>query len=271
MAQEQQSQQPQEEQLAPLSTVYPQPPPFYKNFSKQNVSELRRLRKEAGIPPSGPTPQGQTNGDDSNGEQKKDIDILSLPPELRYLIPPAPPADGNYTSFGQSNSLHPKDPNLADLEIEQLYPDHPSVHKNPQPHLIALARSLLTKYLHLLGVLSNNPEEYEQCTKELQTIVYNMHDLINKYRPHQARETLILMMEERVDKLRGEIRGIDEGAEKAKELLRGFEGDAERMRGEADGGPKADERDGVGKDAEGRTKARQMRAWDMLDQEMNES
>lgn len=266
MAQEQQPQQ-QEQLLTQLAALYPAPPPFYKSFSKQNINELKRLRKDAAVSAS---KAGQANGDQSNGEAKKDLDILSLPPELRYLIPPQPPADGIYTSFGQQKSLEPKTFTLTDHGVEQLYPDHPSVHKNPQPHLIALARSMLTKYLHILGVLSNNPENYEQSTKELETIVYNMHDLINKYRPHQARETLILMMEERVEKLREEIGGIDEGAGRAKDLMQGFEGDAERL--DQGGGERREEegRDGKAKDLEASRKVRQDNAWEALDREMGD-
>lgn len=35
-------------------------------------------------------------------------------------------------------------------------------------------------------------------TNDLQTILFNMHHLINKYRPHQARETLCLLLEQQL-------------------------------------------------------------------------
>jgi len=85
---------------------------------------------------------------------------------------------------------------------------------NPQPHLLVLARSLLTTFLALTGALSEDPTEYLDSVTNLKTIVTNMHDLINQYRPHQARETLILMLEERIEKLRGEVRAIGEAGEK---------------------------------------------------------
>jgi mediator of RNA polymerase II transcription subunit 7 len=93
---------------------------------------------------------------------------------------------------------------------------------NPQPHLISLARSLLTTFLSLTGILSQNPELYQDRVQDLQTIMYNMHDLINQYRPHQARESLILMMEERVERMRAEIRAVDESKEKVDKLLAGL-------------------------------------------------
>lgn len=262
-----------EEMLTPMKAVWPAPPPFYKNFTKQNVNELRRLRKEAGVPSAGPSSHTQLNGEQASELERKDVDILSLSAELRYLIPPQLPTDGAFTIFGQPKSLQPQDPTLADLEIEQIYPDHASVHKNPQPHLIALARSLLTKYLHILGVLSANPtDHWEQSTKELEKIVYNMHDLINRYRPHQARESLILMMEERVERMREEIRGIEEGERKAREMVSVFEGSGQ---GGGAGGPGVKEGDGQGRelkieDGEVNTKLRQERAWAMLNAEMGE-
>lgn len=263
-----QQQQVPEGQLIPIKALYPAPPPFYKNFTKQNVTELKRLRKEAGIPPAGPYVHPQATSDQPTNTQQKDLDLLSLPPELRYLIPPLPPATGTTTAFGAPVSLHPTDPTLADHGITQLYPSHPSIAKNPQPQLLALARSLLTKYLHLLGVLSVNPEQYEQCTQDLETIVYNLHDLINRYRPHQARETLILMMEERVERLRGEIRGIEEGEKRAGELLGGFERDSEGLGEEGRVGEGGQEERGKEKGSEMEREARQRDAWVALEQEM---
>lgn len=69
---------------------FPEPPPFYKHFTKQNVSKLRELRKEAA--------KNRTEGTDE--PEQGDIHVLSLPAELRFLVPPEPPSDGRYRSFG---------------------------------------------------------------------------------------------------------------------------------------------------------------------------
>lgn len=73
-----------------LSAAFPTPPPFYKHFTKQNVTKLRELRKEAA--------KNKFECDDESHQPQ--IDVLSLPPELRFLVPPEPPADGRYRSFG---------------------------------------------------------------------------------------------------------------------------------------------------------------------------
>ena len=83
--------------------------------------------------------------------------------------------------------------------------------------LLRLSKSLLLSYLELLGALAINPALSASKLADLRTIMINMHHLINEYRPHQARETLIMMMEEQVDKCRRER---DENL-KAKELVNG--------------------------------------------------
>ena len=69
-----------------LSAAFPTPPPYYKHFTKQNVTKVRQIRREAA-----------TNSDQ--------VDVGSLPADLRYLIPPEPPADGRYKSFGAQHDV----------------------------------------------------------------------------------------------------------------------------------------------------------------------
>jgi mediator of RNA polymerase II transcription subunit 7 len=196
---------------ASIAALFPAPPPFYKHFSKQNLATLRQLRKAA----------RDTHDGDNDGDGE--LDVFSLPSELRYLIPPEPPKDEKYISFGVEIDRHAPDATLDSAGIEQVYPSHPSVRSDPQPHLIALARSLLASFLSLVGILSTNPELYQEKTQDLQTLMYNMHDLINQYRPHQARETLIMLMEERVERMRREIQGIEDGKEKVRTVLQTLE------------------------------------------------
>ncbi|CAK4032339.1 Mediator of RNA polymerase II transcription subunit 7 [Lecanosticta acicola] len=243
------------EQTGPAA-AFPTPPPFYHHFTKQNLARIRQIRREAG---ASATSDGQ---DESN----RDIHVLSLPTELRYLIPPEPPGDNaNYMSFGNDMTRNATDPTLADSKIEQLYPSDPSVRLNPQPYLLALARSMLTTFLSLTGILSENPELQEMKSLDLQAIVFNMHDLINQYRPHQARETLILMMEERVEQMRKEIRAVDEGQKKVQKLLQDLQtnGQAQALQ-EDDAG-----REKIGQDLDAKKRrARQSAAWAALEAEM---
>ena len=171
---------------------------------------MRQTRKE----------RANDNAQPGVSSESQDIDVLSLPAELRYLIPPPPPADNQWRTFGVTHQFDAPEQSLEDDGTEQLYPDSDEVKQSPQPYLIALARSMLTTFLALTGILSENPELYEEQVTNLKTLVQNMHSLINQYRPHQARETLILMMEERVEKLRAEVKAIGEAGEKVDVMMR---------------------------------------------------
>ncbi|KAK4579811.1 Mediator of RNA polymerase II transcription subunit 7 [Recurvomyces mirabilis] len=212
---EQQAQAPQQERM---KAPFPGPPPFYKHFTTSNLTELRDLRRNVG---SAETGIEASTLDRASGSQ--DVDILALPTELRYLLPPPPPVDGKYNAFGFDRSLHAPPPSLQDVSIEQLYPDHPAVRLDPQAHLISLARSQLTTFLNLIGNLGQDATAgWESPTKDLEILTFNMLDLINQYRPHQARETLIMMMEERLERMKGEIEAIGEAKAKMADLVGGM-------------------------------------------------
>jgi mediator of RNA polymerase II transcription subunit 7 len=191
---------------------FPAPPPFFKSFTTSNLEQLRKLRK-------------------SSTKEGTGLDILSLPSELRYLIPPTPPTGGEWKTFAETHHDPPQEASLEAAGIEQLYPLTEDAKLNPQPHLIALARSLLTTFLALMGVLSRDPEQFLGRVEDLQTMLYNCHDLINSFRPHQARETLIHLMESRIEMMRDEIQKIREEKEKVSVLLAGLnEGQTKEIR-----------------------------------------
>ncbi|OQN98402.1 hypothetical protein B0A48_15670 [Cryoendolithus antarcticus] len=198
------------EQQAPKH-FYPAPPFFYTQFTQSNLTQLSEIRRE----------QSQ-NTRDGDVVGLATLDITLIPQELRYLIPPEPPANGKARAFNTEVGLDIPPQTLADHNVDSLVPDTPETRNNPQPYLISLARSTLTTFLALAGVLSEDPTQYAEKIEDLRMLLYNMHELINQYRPHQARETLILMMEERVERLRGEIRDIGEARVKVEGMLRGM-------------------------------------------------
>lgn len=101
-----------------------------------------------------------------------------------------------------------------------------------------------------------NPWRYLDKISDLETLFFNFHHLLNEYRPHQARESLILMMQEQLEKARTETEAImrqKENLERVIEALGGVGGiEEEALPVEK---PVEDE------------KAEAMEVWDVLERE----
>ena len=263
-----------------ILSFFPDPPPFYKHFTTENVKRLKEIEEKA-TPDDGDTKASSTYPATKLSVQQ----ILALPTELRYLIPPEPPGDDDefhvfdVVTKAKGTNVFMKNMeyiahNLAmegvftDWTYEQLYPsgssggdDDPSSTSSQQPtttnsasldrqnYLFRFLRSILLSYISLLGIVAANPtsEQKEQKLKDIMTMVANMHALINEYRPHQARHTLIERMEEQVRRKREEVEGVRRMGEKVREVLAGFG----TVDGEHKGGVKDSEtEDGVLKEEE---------------------
>jgi len=116
---------------------------------------------------------------------------------------------------------------LEDQGFKQLYTPprtptdgdiHSRKHTDREFILKRLAKSIMLNFLELLGILSINPEKAE----DLKTLFLNFHHLLNEYRPHQARESLILMMQDQLDRSRAETQGIRDMKEKVEGILEGL-------------------------------------------------
>ncbi|EDU49518.1 mediator of RNA polymerase II transcription subunit 7 [Pyrenophora tritici-repentis] len=238
-----------------ILSFFPDPPPFYKHFTTENVKRLKEIEEEA-----------TSDNDDTKTSSTTKLtteQILALPTELRYLIPPEPPGDDDefhvfdVVTKAKGTNVFMKNMeyiahNLAlegvftDWTYEQLYPsgdagtgagdtDPSSPQQQPttttnsatldrQNYLFRFLRSILLNYISLLGIVASNPtsDAKEQKLKDIMTMVANMHALINEYRPHQARHTLIERMEEQVRRKREEVEGVRRMGEQVREVLSGF-------------------------------------------------
>jgi len=215
------------EQANALAAAFPSPPPFYQHFTPENVDRIVGLRAahqssiDASSEPQPPNSKGNKLG--------AGLRLLDLPPELRFLQPPEPPVEGVYRNFGDIYNLNEVLPSLADQGIEQLYtpPDTPDSdgsgpHSDRALILKRLAKSLLLNFLELMGIMSVNPEQYAEKIQDLRTIFINFHHLLNEYRPHQARESLILMMESQLARSKSETEGIERMKAKVEGILAGL-------------------------------------------------
>lgn len=82
---------------------------------------------------------------------------------------------------------------LESQQIRRLYPQH----FDRKKELKKLNHSLLVNFLDLIDVLINAPESPRRTEKidDLTLLFVHIHHLLNEYRPHQARETLRVILE----------------------------------------------------------------------------
>jgi mediator of RNA polymerase II transcription subunit 7 len=73
-----------------LAAAFPTPPPFWQHFTPENLDRITELR----VVQVGPASKSL------DPATALPIRLLDLPPELRFLQPPEPPADGVYRVFG---------------------------------------------------------------------------------------------------------------------------------------------------------------------------
>jgi len=205
-----------EEQPPPnaLAAAFPNPPPFWQSFTPENLEHISSIR-------------AFQNQESKNYVAAKELStrLLELPAELRWLQPPEPPNDGKFRCFGDLFDMNDPLPSLEEQGIQQLYtpPDTPvGKHADRALVLKRLAKSLLLNFLDLVGILSINPALSESKIADLRTLFVNFHHLLNEYRPHQARESLIMLMQDQLEKSRAETHGIRVMKEKVDSILDGL-------------------------------------------------
>lgn len=86
-----------------------------------------------------------------------------------------------------------------------------------------------------MGIMSVNPSQYGEKIEDLRTMFINFHHLLNEYRPHQARESLILMMEDQVRRVNSEVEGIEKMKTKVSEAMKAIEATAQGTSAEING------------------------------------
>lgn len=104
-------------------------------------------------------------------------------------------------------------------------------------------------------------KQYSTKTADIQTILFNMHYLINQYRPHQARETLILQMEEQLERVRRETDENREATRRVDETLLKIDSLADQIK---DTHPEEDRRRRPEDAAAEKARGRDLEGWDLL-------
>ena len=193
----------EESQQSAISSAFPAPPPFYKSFSPSNLNRLQDHLESVGA-----APLNTFNPTDPIASSLPDT--TSLPSDLRNLVPPSIPSDGTYTTF---ETVHAVKPTTSE-----------SAPPPTQAHLVELLHRILLKFLHITHVLAIDPSMkfYGPVWDQLDALFKEMHDGINAWRPHQARESLIAMMEGQIEKIKSESERVRESVGSAKEVVEGI-------------------------------------------------
>ncbi|KAG5368073.1 Mediator of RNA polymerase II transcription subunit 7 [Yarrowia sp. C11] len=182
-----------------LLSVYPPPPWYSRYFTDENVEKVKEL-------------QGSDNPE-----------LLEAP--LKYLTPPSPPEAGAYHNFGDVWQVNDKLATLEDLGITQVY-DAAAIRGEGQEsgarvlELKKLTKSLLLAFVELTGIMGVAPEQFPTKFEHVRVLLINIHHILNEYRPHQARESLVTLMEQQISEKKQHVENIRESCEKVRETIR---------------------------------------------------
>ncbi|XP_068760922.1 mediator of RNA polymerase II transcription subunit 7-like isoform X1 [Montipora capricornis] len=117
--------------------------------------------------------------------------------ENKAIPEPPPPLNGAYSMFGASFETDESIIRPLELQgIAQLYSTTQGGFDRIK-ELKKLNHSIVINFLELLDILIKSPSspKREKKLEDLNLLFINIHHLINELRPHQARETLRVMME----------------------------------------------------------------------------
>lgn len=116
--------------------------------------------------------------------------------------------------------FHGDDAIIRSLEnqgIRRLYP----MAYDPKREMKKINHSILVNFLDLLDILIRAPDSPKRAEKieDLRMLFIHMHHLINEFRPHQARETLRVMLEVQKNQRLETAERFQKYLEKVQEIL----------------------------------------------------
>ncbi|POM76123.1 Mediator of RNA polymerase II transcription subunit, partial [Phytophthora palmivora] len=139
---------------------------------------------------------------------------------------PAPPEpmEPTYHMFGSPYSTQDVVPDLLPQPDRKLYAqgDDPVDYK---AEMKKINRSLLANFVELVDILIKKPAMFNEKLDDVELLFLNMHNLINAFRPHQARETVIQMLKTQVQERRDAARDIRRTIDESRQAV-------ERVHGE---------------------------------------
>ncbi|EGC34873.1 hypothetical protein DICPUDRAFT_152878 [Dictyostelium purpureum] len=198
--------QQQAQQIENVS-AFPPPPQFYKLYLNYTKDQFKDRENKEKIDTTTTNNNNNNNNNEEKQQSQDDQQQMNVDDDKdkkkdkkaelnKPLPPPIPPKMGShYVQFGQNYSTVDMLPSLDESGSKQLYPKGDI---EPIAELKKLNRSILFNYLQLLETLIENPTNYQKKIDDISLLFINFHHLLNSYRPHQARETLLSIMNEQI-------------------------------------------------------------------------
>lgn len=192
-----------------LASTFPNPPPFWRDFTPDKLARVDELRRAAGVDADAP------------------LRLPSVPDDLAVLQPPPEPADGCWRVFGDQYMLDDRLPTLEEQGITNLPASAPArpraaKHYDGALELKRLAKSLLLNFLELASTLARSLRDAEAKMGDVRTLFINIHHALNEYRPHQARESAMELMQDHLDRTRAETLAVRAQINRARSVLEGL-------------------------------------------------
>ncbi|KAM5559168.1 hypothetical protein ABKV19_020693 [Rosa sericea] len=109
-------------------------------------------------------------------------------------------------------------PSLEEQGVRQLYPKGPNI--DFKKELRSLNRELQQHILELADILVERPSQYARRVEEISLIFKNLHHLLNSLWPHQARATLVHILELQIKRRKQAVEDVKRRREEAQALLK---------------------------------------------------
>ncbi|XBW38420.1 hypothetical protein QEN19_004008 [Hanseniaspora menglaensis] len=220
-----------------ISSLYPEPPSYYKAFTEENLnlfnntyadenlhflSAFKSIReKEINLKNDNVSYKATNDISTNFYKQTREIVKNEDPDSNKFLFlaPPNLPEDDGLEQFSMFGNLWNIKEELPELGPIQLFPKQNTENfesdlLDKKKELKKLTKSLLLNFLLLITNLSVDtdlklePDSKENHLEHIRIILVNMHHLLNQYRPHQVNENFIMLLEEQINHKKLEIETI---------------------------------------------------------------
>ena len=115
-----------------------------------------------------------------------------------------------------------KPPELLQEEGKRLFSKPEDDASSPidyRSELHKLNRSVMQQFTELLKVLVRCPSHHQTMVDDIELMLINMHDLLNSFRPHQAREIVIDRLKQQIELHKTATRELQECIDRSLEKM----------------------------------------------------